>query len=378
LEASLALLTHVEALCALDQPYLRNAERDALFDAAMREIVDYHCAHTPDYVDWLAANGLSPDAARQIDDWSALPPVFANYFKQRLLLSESGQDALELTSSGTTGQKSRMRYDDRSIGAAQGMVDRIFAHYGWDTPDAPCNYLLLSYEPAGAITLGTAYTDQFLCKYAPVERAVYALRHTGSGNEFDPFGVIRSLTEFAEAGLPVRILGFPAFMWFVLERMREMGLPPLQLHPESFAFFGGGWKTHADQEIPKAQLYQRLGEQLGMVDIRCRDGYGSVEHPVPYVECPNHRFHVPVYSRAYVRDTASFERLPYGRRGFLHFVSPYITSSPAHSVVMSDIAILHPAEACGCGAGTDWFELLGRASKAKARSCALAASELIK
>jgi hypothetical protein len=68
----------------------------------------------------------------------------------------------------------------------------------------------------------------------------------------------------------------------------------------------------------------------------------------------------------------------YGQRGFIQFVSPYITSSPAHSVVMSDLAVLHRAEECGCGLTTDWFELLGRASHNKARSCALAASELIK
>ncbi|MDK2125167.1 LuxE/PaaK family acyltransferase [Parachitinimonas caeni] len=374
----MANLAHVDALCALDHPYQASADTDRLFDTAMREIVAYHNEHSPHYAEWLAANGFDINTLGANPDWSQLPPIFANYFKQRLLLSESGKEALELTSSGTTGQKSRMRYDDRSIGAAQGMVDHIFRHYGWETPDTPCNYLLLSYEPAGTITLGTAYTDQFLCKYAPVKRAVYALRHTGKGNEFDPFGVIRALQEFAEDGAPVRILGFPAFMWFVLERMREMGLPPLKLHPDSLVFFGGGWKTHADQEIPKAKLYARLGEQLGIPDIRCRDGYGSVEHCVPYVECSNHRFHVPVYARAYVRDTATFAVQDYGQRGFIQFVSPYITSSPAHSVVMSDLAVLHRADECGCGIATDWFELLGRASTSKARSCALAASELIR
>ncbi|VWD64812.1 hypothetical protein BLA50215_07916 [Burkholderia lata] len=371
-------LAHVEALCALDQPYLRSTARDALFDTAMCETVAYHCAHTPAYANWLLANNTSLDALMQSGAWASLPPLFANYFKQHLLLSESGNDAIELTSSGTTGQKSRMRYDQRSLRAAQGMVDRIFQHYGWETPQTACNYLLLSYEPVGAITLGTAFTDQFLCKYAPVARAEYALRYNGRGYEFDPFGLIRALTEFAEEGRPVRILGFPAFIWFVLERMREMGLPSLRMPSNSFAFFGGGWKTHADREVPKTQLYYRLGEQLGLPDERCRDGYGSVEHCVPYVECPNHHFHVPVYARAYVRDTSNLSALPYGKRGFLHFVSPYITSSPAHSIVMSDLAILHSGASCGCGIETDWFELLGRASKARARNCALAASELIK
>jgi hypothetical protein len=32
--------------------------------------------------------------------------------------------------------------------------------------DTPVNYIVLSYEPEPA-TLGTAYTFDFLCKYAP-------------------------------------------------------------------------------------------------------------------------------------------------------------------------------------------------------------------
>lgn len=371
-------LPHVDALCALEHPYRADDACDRLFDSAMRELVAYHCDASPGYRRWLERNGCPPERLSQLSDWSELPPLFANYFKLNLVLSEAGRDALELTSSGTTGQKSRMRYDARSMRAAQHMVDRIFEHYGWHTPQQPCNYLLLSYEPRGAITLGTAYTDQFLCKYAPVNQAAYALRHTGTGHEFDPFGAIRALQRFAEEGLPVRILGFPAFLWFTLQRMDEMGIPPLTLHPDSLVFLGGGWKTHADAQIPKRELYRRLGEQLGVPDSRCRDGYGSVEHPVPYVECADHRFHVPSWARAWARDTATLARLPYGAAGFLHLASPYISSSPAHSLLLSDLAVLHPAERCGCGLPTDWFELLGRAGTSKNRSCAMAASELIK
>ncbi|CAM3408561.1 putative Long-chain-fatty-acid--luciferin-component ligase [Xenorhabdus nematophila ATCC 19061] len=371
-------LPYVKALCAVTHPYRACAEYDALFNAAMRELTLYHCKHTPDYKQWLADNGLDKKAIMALDDWSNLPLLFANYFKHNLILSDSAKNALELTSSGTTGQKSRMRYDADSMTAAQHMVDCIFDYYGWNTPDQPCNYLLLSYEPAGAVTLGTAYTDQFLAKYAPVNRAYYALRHNGQGNEFDPFGSIAALQQFAEEGLPVRIFGFPAFLWFILQRMAQMGLPALKLHPDSLVFLGGGWKTHADKSIPKKELYQRLTEQLGIPDIRCRDGYGSVEHPVPYVECSHHNFHVPIYARAYTRHTADLSRQPYGEPGFLHFTSPFITSCPAHSIVTSDLAVLHPSESCGCELNTDWFELLGRAGTSKSRSCAIAASELIK
>lgn len=370
-------LIHVDALCALADPYRADARADHLFDAAMREITAYHQQHTPGYANWLRQQHCDP-AALDMHSWGQLPPIFANYLKKRLLFSESGRDALELTSSGTTGQKSRMRYDARSMGAAQGMVDRIFQRYGWDTPQTPCNYLILGYEPSEHRTLGTAFTDNFLCKYAPVKQSFHALRHNGRGIEFDPFGVISALQRFAEDGAPLRILGFPAFMWFVLERMREMKLPALSFDTRSLVLFGGGWKTHADQQVPKARLYARVAEQLGIPLPRCRDGYGAVEHCVPYVECAHHHLHVPTYARAFTRDPRSFALQEHGLPGLLQFVSPYITSSPAHSILMSDLAVLHRASECGCGLATDWFEVLGRAGTGKSRSCAMAASELIK
>jgi hypothetical protein len=70
--------------------------------------------------------------------------------------------------------------------------------------------------------------------------------------------------------------------------------------------------------------------------------------------------------------------LPYGEKGFLQFVSPYITSAPAHSVLMGDMAVMYPAEKCGCGITTPYFEILGRAGTSKNKSCAIAAAELLK
>lgn len=368
---------HSDALCALSQPYCPESVPAGLFDRAMAEISRFHSEHTPGYEHWLNTNGLTVTDLDSLDDWSRLPPIFASFFKQQQLLSPTGADALELTSSGTSGQKSRMRYDERSLAAAQYMVERIFHHYGWDSPQTPCNYLLLSYEPEASITLGTSFTDQFLCRFAPVNRVAYALRRTGGGHEFDGFGVISALQSFAEEGLPVRIFGFPAFLWQTLQRMQTTGVADLRLAADSLTLFGGGWKTSAAQEIPRRKLYERIHQQLGVDIARCRDGYGAVEHPVPYLECAHHHFHVPVYSKVFVRDPSDFSVLPYGRPGLLSAVSPYISSSPAHAVVMSDLATLHPGASCGCGLDSDWFELHGRAATTAGRSCAMAASELL-
>ncbi|MHA3739127.1 LuxE/PaaK family acyltransferase [Pseudomonas sp. Eth.TT006] len=366
-----------DALCALTAAYCPDSVPAGLFDRAMVEISHFHIEHTPGYEHWLNANGVDARDLESFDDWSCLPPIFTQFFKQHLLLSTTGKDALELTSSGTTGEKSRMRYDARSLEAAQYMVERIFAQYGWITPHTPCNYLLLSYEPEQTITLGTSFTDQFLCTFAPVNRVAYALRANGDGHQFDLFGVIAALQAFAEEGLPVRIIGFPAFLWETLQRMRATGVADLQLPGGSLAFFGGGWKSRAAEEVPRQQLYARIEQQLGITTCDCRDGYGAVEHAVPYIECAHHHFHVPVYAKAYVRSPLDCSVLPYGQRGLLSLVSPYISSSPAHAVVMSDLATLHPGASCACGLSSDWFELHGRAGTVAARSCAMAAAELL-
>ncbi|MGW1893886.1 LuxE/PaaK family acyltransferase [Streptomyces sp. NPDC002004] len=372
-----AALGHVQRLCDLTSPYATGTEADGLFAAAMAEAHAWHAQRSPFFASLLQDPAEVP--APTVGNGVRTPLVPAAFFKRHEVLSVPREEVfLHLTSSGTTGQKSQMFFDEWTIRSAQRMVARIFDHYGWITPDRPVNYLLYSYEPAPSLKLGTSFTDNYLCDFAPARHTTHALRHTGSGHEFDVHGCIAALQRYADDDVPVRILGFPAFLYFTLERMRAMGLPPLRLPEGSLVVLGGGWKGHADRQIGKAEFYAEVTERLGIPGDRVRDTFGSVEHCVPYVECEQHRLHVPVWSRAAVRDTATLRPLPYGERGFLHLVSPYITSVPAHSVVMGDLASLHPGEECGCPLSTDWFTVHGRAGVSRNRSCAVAAAELLK
>ncbi|MFJ7904243.1 acyl-protein synthase [Streptomyces sp. NPDC096198] len=372
-----AELGRVQELCDLESPYATGPDADALFAAAMAEANAWHAGRSPFFGALLQDPPEAP--APTVGEEVRSPLVPAAFFKRHEVLSIPREDVfLHLTSSGTTGQKSQMFFDEWTIRSAQRMVARIFDHYGWITPDQPVNYLLYSYEPAPSLKLGTSFTDNYLCDFAPARHTTHALRHTGSGHEFDVHGCIAALHRYAEDDVPVRILGFPAFLHFTLERMEAMGLPPLRLPEGSLVVLGGGWKGHTDRQIGKEEFYARISERLGIPGERVRDTFGSVEHCVPYIECAEHRLHVPVWSRAAIRDTATLRPLPYGERGFLHLVSPYITSVPAHSVLMGDMASLHPGEECGCPLSTDWFTVHGRAGVSRNRSCAVAAAELMK
>lgn len=365
-------LGNVQKLCEQREPYADEAQDGDLFAAAMHEVNAWHARRSPFFHRLWEVHGRSREGLDQ------LPYIHANFFKTHEILSIPREEVyLHLTSSGTTGQKSQMFFDEWSIRCAQRMVAFIFDYYGW-IEEEPVNYLLYSYEPRRDFNVGTSFTDNYLCDFAPAREVEYALKNTGSGHEFDPFGCIRALSRFAEDGTPVRIFGFPAFMYFTLERMRALGVPPLELSPRSLVFFGGGWKGHVGEQIAKPDLYARIEEQLGVPNERVRDGYGSVEHCVPYVECERHNFHVPAWSRVLIRSVRTLEPLPMGERGYLQFVSPYITSVPAQSVLMGDLASLQPPEECGCGLATPWFELHGRAGLSRNKSCAIAAAELLK
>lgn len=373
-------LKSIQALCDKNEPYLDFNESDSLFVEAMKEITQWHIDHSEFYKKLSLSQQFSVNQIKNLNDCLQIPHLLAHFFKSHEILSvEKNKVTLHLTSSGTTGQKSQIFFDQWTIGSAQRMVDWIFHYYGWNNQNQKCNYILFSYETESASKLGTAYTDNFLCKYAPINQVFTTLKLTGNGgHEFDCFGTIDHFLKYAQEGLPVRLFGFPAFFYFALERMKQLGIKPVKFHPDSLVFLGGGWKGHADKEIQKTDLYALAEEMLGIPNERLRDGFGSVEHCIPYIECKNHQFHIPVYSRVFIRDVGTLSPLGYNQKGFLHFVSPYITSMPAHSVIMGDLASLHEASSCNCGVGTPYFKIHGRAGVSKNKSCALAAADLLK
>lgn len=372
-------LDYVEQLCRMEAPYTLGEKEEALFVAAMREVVIWHQQHCSEYQAYLNYFSFQPETIETLADCQSIPALHANFFKTHEILSIP-RDCVSahLTSSGTTGQKSQMFFDERSIQAGLKMIDSIMQYNQFVSPEQ-VNYLLYTYEPTTGSKLGTAHTDMYLCNFAPVNKVCYALKSTGSGShEFDLFGVIRALEEYEAEGLPVRIFGFPSFLYFTLERMKAMGHRPLHLSSQSLTILGGGWKGYASKQIHKLDLYRLCEELLGIPEPRCRDGYGAVEHGIPYIECKNHQFHVPVWSRAYIRNVKTLEVLPYEQPGFLSFITPYITSVPAVSVIMGDLAVLHPGESCSCEITTPYFEIQGRAGSSKNKSCAMAAAELLR
>lgn len=350
------------------------------FIEAMIEITLWHESHSDFYRKLIGNSGLKLSSIKSLTDLDKIPFIPANFFKMHEILSvPRSKSLMHFTSSGTTGQKSQIFFDDWSFRCGQRMVDSVFGYFDFITPEQKTNYLLYSYETESDSKLGTAYTDNYLCKYAPVKSAFSALRLNGAGShDFDVFGCIERLQQYEAEGAPVRIFGFPAFLYFTLMRMKNLRRKKLKLSHDSLVFLGGGWKGHAGSAVSKETLYSLITELLDIPSHRIRDSFGAVEHPIPYGECENHNFHIPVWSRVIIRDVKTLKPCAPGQAGLLQFLTPFITSMPMHSVMMGDLASFYEADDCNCGIQSPFFKIHGRAGTSKNKSCAITAAELLR
>ncbi len=367
-------MTAREKLFAYNKIYDHSGS-DALFLEAMKESVLHHRSHCSFYERLLQDRGFAIEDIQSIADCAKIPVIPAHFFKYHEILSvEKEEIEVHATSSGTQGQKSQIFLDSDSIRLGTKMAIKAMKHHHFISI-IPTNYIILGYEPKEGNAMGNVKIALGMTRFAPAKEVVFALRSIGDRYEIDYFGIIQALKRFHKQKLPVRIFGFPSYLYMLLSMMQESGIKPFRFNKGSLVLTGGGWKKFDDMMIDKSELHQMIEESLGIPAKNCRDFYSAVEHSIAYPECRRHHMHVPIWSRVIIRDVKSLAPLPFDQPGFLSFISPLVSSVPISSILMGDMAVLRDGQSCGCGISTPYFEVLGRAGTAKARSCAVAASE---
>lgn len=351
---------------------------ETVFLEAMRESIEHHRANSAFYDKLLKVNDFSISCIKSINDIAKIPTIPAHFFKYHEVISIDKENIeLHATSSGTQGQRSQIFLDGETIKLGTEMAVKAMKYHGFISI-IPTNYLILGYEPKEGNDMGNVKIALGMTRFAPAKEKVFALRSIGDRYEIDYFGIMDAIERFSRQGLPVRILGFPSYLYMLLKTMKDSGVKPLRLNRKSLLLTGGGWKKFDDIMIDKNELHSMVEEFLGLPSRNCRDFYSAVEHSVAYPECAEHHMHVPIWSRVIIRDVKTLEPLGFDQPGFLSFVSPLVSSVPVSSILMGDMAVLREGKKCGCGIETPYFEILGRAGAVKARSCAVAASEYMK
>ncbi|MFZ2960534.1 MAG: acyl-protein synthase [Candidatus Ozemobacteraceae bacterium] len=367
-------------LFSCERAFDHSLEADRLFNIAMAEATRWHRAKCPSFAAFLRLKGYTGGDRRFDESFQPelIPPLFVTIFKERRLVSVTDDKVvIELTSSGTGGQKSAIVLDRRSLKRILAIVDHIFGSLGLVDRSEKVNYLCFTYDPRIAKNVGTAFSDKILTGLTGKRTAFYAIqwKKETSSFEFDLDQTVKRLLAFAQTGVPVRILGFPAYLWQVCERLEKRGIT-LALGPRSFVLTGGGWKIHKDREVSKEQFKETVSARLGIPAENIRDTFGMVEHGIPYVDCEQGRLHVPIYARARILDPETLAPMPPGESGLLHLMTPYLSSYPSISLLTTDRAVLE--ERCPCGRAGATIRIVGRAGLAKHKGCAINALELLK
>lgn len=283
--------------------------------------------------------------------------------------------AMKVTSSGTSGKFSRIGFDWGSILAEAPMVVNLgFRHRLVSAKPAHC--VILGYKPHKSNHTGVTRTMFGLTHFSPPLSRIYALQMVEGAYVPKLDDVAKALKKLEGSHFPTRVIGFPSYLWFGLQRMEELGLR-VKLPRSSRVILAGGWKQHSAQEVDKGTLYTLVEKTLGIPEENINELFGAVEHPIFYNTCKRHHFHIPAYGRVIIRDPDTLMPLPMGRVGLVNLISPLMTATPTLSVMTDDLGCLMPGEKCGCGIGSPYLTILGRVGMSDIQTCAAGAAELL-
>lgn len=353
-------------------PFEFSAASERLFLESFKENALHHYQyHEFTRKLWDKLN-FHPSELQSEADLAKVPGTMVHLFKEHEFCSVPRSElALVLTSSGTSGQKSRQFLDQLSLDNVKKLALNIHIALGMAS-SRDYNYLCFTYDPKIANDLGTAFTDELLTNFTGKNEVYYAIQWDENKNEFslNEEGVVETLKRFAASSCPTRILGFPALLFEILEKYDIR----LNLGEDSWLQTGGGWKGKADKEIPKKEFRKFIYERLGIPEKNQRDLFGMVEHGIPYVDCEKGNLHIPNYARVFVRSPHDLSLKKEGERGLLHFLCTYNFSYPAPSLLTTDYGRVGT---CDCSIGGKILILEGRAGVSKHKGCALKALELL-
>lgn len=334
---------------------LPQAAKEAVLLERLTGLVHHHRRRCEPYRRILAATGHPWDRYAAVADLPWLP---VRLFKHHTLRSIPESEVFKvLTSSGTTGEVSRIHLDKaaaaaqtRQLGATlrQVLGPHRLPMLLVDSRSVVRDRRSFSARGAGVLGMATFGRDH-----------VWALDDDGHPD----LAAVRGFLDRHGDG-PFLIFGFTYLVWLHLyEAARAAGLKLTN----GILVHSGGWKKLADVAVDPAEFRRRLADDLGLV--RVHNFYGMVEQiGTVFLEGPGGgSLYCPDFADVIVRDPDTWREQPPGRPGLIEVVSTLPTSYPGHVLLTEDLGVVHGVD------DGDWpgkrFSVLGRLPRAEARGC---------
>ncbi|WP_018908196.1 hypothetical protein [Salinispora arenicola] len=333
----------------LPQPDKEKRLRDEL-----NALVSHHRQSCPPYARIMDALGVRGEAATVAE----LPWLPVRLFKTKKLVSVPDDQVIRvLTSSGTTGEVSRIHLDREAAASQSRMLARTLA-----TVLGPRRLPMLVVDRPGVVGDRRSYSA----------RGAGALGMVNFGRDHrwlldaDDRPDVEALRAFLDqhGREPFLIFGFTFMVWsYLYEVAREHGLDLSQ----GILVHSGGWKKLADRAVDNTEFRRRLGADTGLT--RIHNFYGMVEQiGTVFLEGPEGgSLYCPDFADVIVRDPVTWQEVPVGTPGVIEVLSTLPTSYPGHVLLTEDLGVVHGVDD-GHWPGKR-FSVLGRLPRAEARGC---------
>jgi hypothetical protein len=332
------------------------AERETALLGQLVELTEHHRANSVEYRRILEAIGHP--AGQTYERVSDLPWLPVRLFKHHALKSVPEDEVFKvLTSSGTTGDVSRIFLDKEAAAVQQRMLSATL-----QTVIGPNRLPMLLVDTKALFKNRRTFSAR--------GAGVLGLMNFGRDHTFvldeedrpDVDAVRQFLAKHGDQ--PFLIFGFTFMAWLYLyELARDAGLDL----SNGILIHSGGWKKLIDQAVDNTEFRRRFAADTGLT--RIHNFYGMVEQiGTVYLEGPSgDGLYCPDFADVIIRDPATWEEVPTGTPGVIEVVSTLPRSYPGHVLLTEDRGVVH-----GIDDG-DWpgkrFSILGRLPRAEARGC---------
>ncbi|WP_405095263.1 acyl-protein synthetase [Micromonospora sp. NBC_01412] len=335
---------------------LDQAAREARLLPELVDLTEHHRANSREYARLLAALGHLP--GRRYDRIADLPWLPVRLFKDHTLKSIPDDQVFKvLTSSGTTGDVSRIFLDKDAAGVQQKMLSATLS-------------TVIGAKRLPMLLVDTKALFKNRKSFSARGAGVLGLMNFGRDHTFvldeqeqPDLDAVRGFLD-KHGDQPFLIFGFTFMTWLYLYELARDNKFDLS---NGILIHSGGWKKLANRAVDNAEFRRRFTEDTGLT--RIHSFYGMVEQiGTTFLEGPDGGgLYCPEFADIIVRDPHTWEETPVGTPGVVQVISTMPRSYPGHVLLTEDWGVIHGIDD-GVWPGKR-FSILGRLPRAEARGC---------
>ncbi len=340
------------------------------FCAAVSDCLNILWERFPHYAEFLERRspGVFNRPLESLADVQKLPAMFLPILKQTPFpLPQDFTPSITLTSSGTSGQPSRIPLDAENMQRRISAMSLMYEAMG--IVSGPTTAIAFLLDPATTQMAGSLVIDGVLRAHPQVNAISYLAKMSETGPAFDSESANLAITK-AKAQGAVLCVGYPALITAAIGHFKKTGIETLPLSDGSLVLTGGGWKSFLPGvQIDQSEFRDLASDFFQLPKKNIRDMYGMAECPAVFVQCEQGGYHVPGFTWAQAIDPETGDEVSTGEIGLLQLTTPLTTSYPLLKILTTDKIAINPG--CPCGIPAPVIIPKGRVTAARFETCAM-------